>query len=306
MKLNDHMELKEHWGEQNFLRDLTSIVHSTVQLYDRDLRAFVSWAISQNIPSPAQVSRLTLRSYIAHLMQQNYARATISRKVSVLRRYFSWAAKQGLCRTDPAIALAVPSIPQHLPKVIPNAELSRLLTGDRAVLQQENEHRRRRDTAIVELLYGSGLRASEVCGLTLDSLQLEAGTVWVVGKGSKERVVPLSVPCVEKLKDYLSKSRSEFTQNGDTQSGDAGENLFFNLAGKPLTPRDLRRIVGRRAQTHPHALRHTFATHLLDGGADLRSVQELLGHSNLATTQVYTHVSRERLRKVLEATHPRA
>lgn len=319
------MELSGDWGEEEFLSGLTSVAESTARIYERDLRAFMSWAISQNIASPDQVTRLKLRNFVAHLVQANYARTTISRKASVLRRYFDWATKKGFCREDPSLVLVTPSIPQHLPKVIAGKELSSLLVGDRAVLQEENEHRRRRDDAVFELLYGSGLRASELCGLTLDSVQLGERQVRVVGKGSKERIIPLSVPCIEKLKDYLEKSRCEFTQiasieghaesdkqanseryAGSVKQAESDNSLFFNLAGKPLSPRDLRRIVRRRGHTHPHALRHTFATHLLDGGADLRSVQELLGHSSLASTQIYTHVSRERLRLVLEETHPRA
>ena len=289
------------WGEELFLRSLTSVAESTVQLYRRDLQAFVSWATDQNIGSPSQVTRLVLRGYVAHLAQSDYARATIARKASVLRRYFAWATKQELCPSDPSLALSAPSTHERLPKVIPNQDLNSLLDGDRPALQDDNEHRRRRDTALVELLYGSGLRASEVCTLTLGSLQLEAQQVRVLGKGNKERIVPLSQPCVAALREYLAESRSEFA----TSPSSAGNHLFYNLAGKPLTARDLRRIISRRSHTHPHALRHTFATHLLDGGADLRSVQELLGHSNLATTQIYTHVSRERLRQVLEDTHPR-
>lgn len=194
------MELSGDWGEEEFLSGLTSVAESTARIYERDLRAFMSWAISQNIASPDQVTRLKLRNFVAHLVQANYARTTISRKASVLRRYFDWATKKGFCREDPSLVLVTPSIPQHLPKVIAGKELSSLLVGDRAVLQEENEHRRRRDDAVFELLYGSGLRASELCGLTLDSVQLGERQVRVVGKGSKERIIPLSVPCIEKLK----------------------------------------------------------------------------------------------------------
>ena len=293
---------QDNWNDARFLRGLTSVADSTAAVYDRDLKAFIGWAAGEGVDSPSRVTRQTLRLYLAHLAGEDYARTTIARKVSVLRRYFAWACKQKLCATDPTLGLSTPSIPRHLPKVLPNKELGELLDGRRAALEQDDEHRRRRDDAIADLLYGSGLRASEVCGLTLESLQLEDRSVRVVGKGSKERIVPLSMPCAVKLEDYLAKSWEVFAGSSANNSA----SLFFNLAGNPLTTRDLRRIVERRAHTHPHALRHTYATHLLDGGADLRSVQELLGHSSLSTTQIYTHVSRERLRKVLEETHPRA
>lgn len=243
---------------------------------------------------------------LGHLSKHCFARSSHSAEITQLRgpfgsgelcqnynlakslcpeTLFRLGNKKGFCREDPSLVLVTPSIPQHLPKVIAGKELSSLLVGDRAVLQEENEHRRRRDDAVFELLYGSGLRASELCGLTLDSVQLGERQVRVVGKGSKERIIPLSVPCIEKLKDYLEKSRCEFTQiasieghaesdkqanseryAGSVKQAESDNSLFFNLAGKPLSPRDLRRIVRRRGHTHPHALRHTFATHLLDGG----------------------------------------
>ena len=302
---------RDNWNDACFLRGLTSVADSTVAVYDRDLQAFISWAAGEGVDLPSRVNRRLLRRYLAHLAGEDYARTTIARKVSVLRRYFAWACKQNLCAADPTLGLSTPSIPRHLPKVLPNKELGELLDGKRAALEQDDEHRRRRDDAVAELLYGSGLRASEVCGLTLESLQLEDRSVRVIGKGNKERIVPLSMPCAVKLEDYLAKSWEMFAVGSSSQHSPEKHSygsspLFFNLAGNPLTTRDLRRIVERRARTHPHALRHTYATHLLDGGADLRSVQELLGHSSLATTQIYTHVSRERLRKVLEETHPRA
>jgi len=166
-------------------------------------------------------------------------------------------------------------------------------------LSDEGESPRRlRDDAIVEVLYGSGLRVSELCGLNPKSLDLNAGTVRVWGKGDKERIVPLSGPAVVALQRFLDS-------NSATKRGDV---LFRNQRGNQLTPRDVRRILDRRAAapTHPHALRHTFATHLLDGGADLRTVQELLGHADLSTTQIYTHVSKERLQRVHRSSHPRA
>ena len=157
-----------------------------------------------------------------------------------------------------------------------------------------------RDLAVVELLYGSGLRVGELCSLRPDDLDLERGRATVMGKGSKARVVPLSGPAASALRGWLQVA-------SDAGPSPAGGFLFPNRRGNPLTPRDVRRIIDTRAPvpTHPHALRHTFATHLLDGGADLRAVQELLGHADLGTTQIYTHVSRERLRQVVASAHPR-
>ena len=158
-----------------------------------------------------------------------------------------------------------------------------------------------RDDAVLEVLYGSGLRVSELCGADVDAVDLRAGAISVWGKGAKQRRVPLSEPAVDALRAWLAIRR-------DVVDPHAGAALFANERGKRLTPRDVRRIIDRRAArpTHPHALRHSFATHLLDGGADLRVVQELLGHADVATTQRYTHVSRERLRQVYAQTHPRA
>lgn len=169
--------------------------------------------------------------------------------------------------------------------------------------ETENGPVRCRDDAVLELLYGSGLRVSELCGLDVDDLDLDPGIVTVLGKGAKVRRVPLSGPAVDVLRRWFGGERDQFVERSEAASA-----LFHNQRGRRLSPRDVRRILDRRAAepTHPHALRHTFATHLLDGGADLRAVQELLGHADLSTTQHYTHVSRARLRSVVDRTHPRA
>ena len=183
-----------------------------------------------------------------------------------------------------------------------SGELDVLLSGQSARSESDDEVRRARDTAVIELLYGSGLRVSELCGLTAGSIDLTRRLVTVVGKGDKERVIPLSEPAADALATWLTVRTMVATRE------DAAHALFPNQRGGPLTPRDVRRLLDHRsvAPTHPHALRHTFATHLLDGGADLRAVQELLGHADLSTTQVYTHVSRERLQRVHHDSHPRA
>lgn len=290
------------WELADFVKALTSLSDSSRVVYERDLRSFVEWADESKVAGPASVSRVTIRRYLGYLSAEGYARRTVARKLSTLRRYFRWAVQRGLLAADPTTGLSGPTPEGRLPRVLSKPELDALISGERASIVDDDEHRRRRDEAIVELLYGSGLRVAELCSLTLDAVDLQGARITVWGKGSKQRVVPLTTPAREALDAYLSRSRQSLITN--TSPVDA---LFVNLRGAVLTPRDVRRVLDRRATvaTNPHALRHTFATHLLDGGADLRTVQELLGHEDLATTQIYTHVSRERLRSVLESTHPR-
>jgi site-specific recombinase XerD len=199
---------------------------------------------------------------------------------------------------DPSIGVSVPSGDGRLPRVLRADELRALLDEPSARVESDADAVRLRDDAVLELLYGSGLRISELCGLGPDDVDVRSRTVTVWGKGGKQRRVPISEAAAEAVTGWLRRGRAETDDDA----------LFHNARGHRLTPRDCRRIIDRRAlaPTHPHALRHTFATHLLDGGADLRVVQELLGHADLSTTQRYTHVSKERLRAVYEASHPRA
>lgn len=290
------------WHESAFLDSLTSVAPTTVEAYRSDLAGFVEWAERGAAAGPTEVNRTMLRRYVAHLSTRRYARRSIARKASTLRRYFAWATRTGRIAADPSAGLSAPRGDGRLPRVLRQDELTALLdhparaAGDEPVV-------RARDDAVLELLYGSGLRVAELCGLDPADIDLERARATVWGKGGKQRVVPLSEPSVRTLRAWLDSHRDEVV--GGPAPTPA---LFVNARGRRLTPRDVRRILDRRAvaPTHPHALRHTFATHLLDGGADLRAVQELLGHADLATTQRYTHVSRERLRSVYDATHPRA
>ncbi len=247
-----------------------------------------------DVERPGGVDRLHLRRYLASLGTRKLARATIARKAAALRCYFSWQFRQARIGTDPARSLRAPAGGGRLPRVLSHGELSTLLDEPAATSLD------RRDHAVLELLYAAGLRVSELCGLDRDDLDLRGRTVTVLGKGSKQRRLPIHAAAAAALRDWLEHGRAEM--DGPPEA------VFVNRRGARLGPRDVRRILDRRAAspTHPHALRHTYATHLLDGGADLRVVQELLGHSSLATTQVYTHVSKERLRSVYEGTHPRA
>jgi integrase/recombinase XerC len=286
---------------EEFTRSLTAAAPSTVEAYRRDLAAFFTWAERLGTSSPGEVQRTTVRRYLAYLATRGFARRTIARRASALRRYFGWARRVGAVTNDPTAGLSAPRGEARLPRVLHPDELRSLL--DEPASAGPDGARDLRDTALLELLYGSGLRVAEASALDVDDLDLTQGRVRVWGKGGKQRVVPLSEPAADALRRWLADGRRELATEASP-----GAALFLNLRGRRMTPRDARRVLDRRAvaPTHPHALRHTFATHLLDGGADLRVVQELLGHADLATTQRYTHVSKERLRSVFDATHPRA
>jgi site-specific recombinase XerD len=304
------------WHLDEFLRSLTAVADSTVEAYGRDLRSFTTWAGRLGLEGPSVVDRTTLRRYLAYLATRGQARRTIARRASALRRYFRWLQRSGFSDHDPSAGLSAPKGEARLPRVLRPDELRHLVappagdgTGTGAAAWAGTGRGvgagavELRDVALVELLYGSGLRIAEATALDVDEVDLGRGRVVVWGKGGKQRTVPLSDPAVHALRRWLADGRAALA----TAHTPAGA-VFLNMRGRRLTPRDARRIIDRRASepTHPHALRHTFATHLLDGGADLRVVQELLGHSDVATTQRYTHVSKERLRTVFDATHPRA
>ncbi|MFN3217624.1 MAG: tyrosine-type recombinase/integrase [Acidimicrobiales bacterium] len=290
------------WELDDFARSLTSVTAATTAVYRRDVDAFAVWCTEADLDHPGQVSRRLLRSYLAALVADGYATRTIARKASSLRRYFAWALRRGHVAVDPSVGLQAPSGTGRLPRVLRNDELDALISPRRSATDADPEEVALRDTAIVEVLYGSGLRVSELCGLDRGSLDRSAGVVRVLGKGAKERLVPVSEPASVALAAWTDRGRPAMV------GPDAGDALFVNRTGRRIGPRDVRRILDRRGDqpVHPHALRHTYATHLLDGGADLRTVQELLGHADLGSTQIYTHVSKERLRRVVDRTHPRA
>ena len=291
----------DNWGLGAWLESLSGVADSTRAVYARDAAAAAGWLHEAGHAGPASVDRRALRRYLAHLGNRRYAARTITRKVSVLRRYFDWARRTGRIEVDPTLGLTAPRGGSRLPQVLKDDQIHTLI--DKPARAGDDDARDARDLAIVELLYGSGLRVSELCSLRHEDLDLGRSEVRVWGKGAKQRLVPLSEPAVGALRDWLAHHRGSFI----TRETPA-EVVFLNQRGRAMTPRDVRRVLDRRSvvPTHPHALRHTFATHLLDGGADLRSVQELLGHADIATTQIYTHVSRERLREVHRTTHPRA
>jgi integrase/recombinase XerC len=301
------------WQVDEFVASLTSLAESSRVAYRRDVEAFVRWATEATpaIGGPDAVDRRVVRRYLASLATPALDRPackprTIARSLSSLRRWFAWLRRHGHVGADPTAGLTAPKGEARLPRVLKADEVHRLLEEPPDVVRDDPLAIRIRDDAICELLYGSGLRVAELVGLRTADLDLPGRTVTVLGKGSKQRRVPMSPPAVAAVTRWLDGLRAELAD----PAADAvdRDRLFWNRRRRPMTTRDVRRVLDRRSPTptHPHALRHTFATHLLDGGADLRAVQELLGHADLATTQLYTHVSRERLRRVVDATHPRA
>jgi site-specific recombinase XerD len=272
---------------------------ATKKAYASDVDDLVAWLEAQGCDQPDQVTRLVLRRWLGALADRGLAKATMARKAASIRSYFSWLEARGVVRVDPAARLSAPAASSRLPDVLGAAELAELLDGP----LDFSDPVAVRDRVVLELLYAAGLRVAELCGLDVDDVDLRESTVTVLGKGSKERRVPIHEHCADMVDRYLSGSRGAL-MGPDSPSAA----LLVNRRGRRLGPRDVRRILDKRSPvpTHPHALRHTYATHLLDGGADLRVVQELLGHASLATTQLYTHVSKDRLQRVYDSTHPRA
>ena len=288
------------------LRDERGLSPHTVAAYRRDVTQFLSFAGRAGVTDPAAVEPLLLRRFLALQRTRGLAASSIARKGAALRALFRFLARRGLVAEDPAAGLGVPRGPRRLPVVLKARQVDRLLAGP-----QPADPVGLRDRAVLELLYATGIRVGELCGLRLGDVDLAADTVRVLGKGAKQRVVPFGEPARAALLDYLAGGRSAMLPEAETQVD--REALFFNRRRKPMTQRDVRGMLeryrvaaGAPVGTSPHTLRHSFATHLLEGGADLRAVQELLGHVALTTTQTYTHVSNERLRRVYEQAHPRA
>jgi integrase/recombinase XerC len=300
-------DVSQGW-EFTAFADAVELAPSSLAVYLRDLRDLAAWAGDAGLDAPSDLGRREIRSYLAHLAAEGYAPRTVARKAAAVRRYFAWATRTHRLQSDPTAGLSAPTGTARLPRVLRADELHQLLGDDRGELDPvpADPVRDLRDDAVLEVLYGSGLRVSELCGLDLDDVDLDRCRLTVWGKGSRQRIVPLGDPARRAMSAWIDRGRPTWLAgSGVVEDAPA---VFHNARGRRLSPRDVRRIVDRRSPvpTHPHALRHTFATHLLDGGADLRVVQELLGHADLATTQVYTHVSRERLRQVVDAYHPRA
>lgn len=282
-------------------RDLSA--HS-VRAYATDLHALAVHAERLGVTEPSSMTIRTLRSWLANLQTLGKARTTMARRAASARVFTAWLVRTGRASADPGALLASPKARRELPDALTQTEMRAVLDASLAELADEGP-RGQRDLAILELLYATGIRVGELVGLDVDDLDRGRRVVRVFGKGRKERSVPYGAPAAEALELWLSSGRPAMT------SGDPA--VFVGMRGSRIDPRAVRRIVHERLgaveggpDLGPHGLRHTAATHLLEGGADLRSVQEILGHASLGTTQIYTHVSNERLKAAFKMAHPRA
>jgi len=275
---------------------------NTVEAYVRDIRRLAEFATSKGATEPAQVTRTLLRDFVFLLKDLGLSSATIRREISAVRTYFAFLLGEGRITDDPSDRLESPQRWRHLPEVLTVGEIESLLAAPHV-----DEPMAWRDRALLELAYGVGLRVSELCNLGLSDLLLSEGLVRVFGKGSKERLVPIGRSVIGAVSTYLHTLRPSLDR-GKTEG-----RLLLNARGEPLSRVGAWGVVKRCAKraaiskrVTPHTLRHSFATHLLEGGADLRAVQEMLGHADLSTTQIYTHVDREYLHSVHKQYHPRA
>ena len=264
--------------------------------YSVDLKSLSEFLKEEPID---KVDYISLRRYLAHVKGQNLSKVSIARKIASIRSFFKFLFREGIIKSNPASSLSTPKRDKHLPKFLDEKEIVILLESP----DRESEAGLR-DRSILETLYSTGIRVSELVGLNMDHIDHIGGVIKVFGKGKKERIVPIGERALQAIRDYL-KARRPVAKDSKA--------LFFNKNGGRLTDRSIRRIVNKyitkasiQQKISPHTLRQSFATHMLDHGADLRSVQELLGHANLSSTQIYTHITTERLKSAYSKAHPRA
>ncbi|MFS0782312.1 tyrosine recombinase XerC [Bacillus sp. 1P06AnD] len=273
----------------------------TIEYYSKDVNEFFMFIDEQSIADIHTVSFFDARLYLTKLYNKDMAKKSIARKTSCLRSFYKWLMREELAAENPFALVSLPKKEQKLPQFLYEEEIVKLLASIPSTTLGI------RNLALVELLYATGIRVSECCGLTLKDIHFDLETILVHGKGKKDRYVPFGKYAGSALHKYINDARKKLMKKADH------DYVFVNSRGEPLTVRGIRHILKQLIEhacidgkLHPHMLRHSFATHLLNNGADLRSVQELLGHDNLSSTQIYTHVTKDQLRKVYQSSHPRA
>ena len=285
----------------SYLRVEKGLSDNTIQSYRRDMLKFVGFLDKQNLVT-AKIQRQDVVDFLAMLYKRRLDSRSVARHLVTIRHFFRFSLIEGFIKEDPAATIESPKFRQSLPYFLSVEEVERLLAQP-----DTSSAIGLRDKAIIELMYSTGIRVSELAGIRVGDLQLDAGCLRCIGKGNKERLVPVGKKALAIVEAYMKKSRPELLKDN------ASANLFLNQRGRPMDRVMIWKMMGQygrkaalRKPLKPHTLRHSFATHLLDRGADLRSVQMMLGHSDISTTQIYTHVVEERLKQVYKAHHPRA
>ncbi|MGM0688883.1 MAG: site-specific tyrosine recombinase XerD [Bacillota bacterium] len=286
----------------NYLAVEKGLAKNTLESYRRDLNKFIKFMQKRKINDPGEIDRESLSIFIGELKKNGSATATISRNIASIRSFFNFLLQEGIIENNPALDLESPRIEKKLPRVLTTEEIDQLLCQPKP-----SDHNGLRDRAMLELLYASGIRVSELVSLNITDFDPLVGYLRCRGKGMKERIVPIGSIAINYVNEYLDKSRAKLLKkNGDPS-------LFVNQHGCRMTRQGFWKILKKYARKSningditPHTLRHSFATHLLENGADLRSVQEMLGHSDISTTQIYTQITRRKIREVYDKTHPRA
>lgn len=296
-----------------YLRIEKNASERTIESYQRDLWQFIDFLDKETGKpgeqvDPAIVDHLLVRKYLGRMHQRNLARTTVARKRSALRSFFKYLCREEILQINPMVHVAAPKLEKRLPQFLYQDDTRILVEAPDSA-----EPAGQRDRAILETLYAAGIRVSELVGINTGDVDLGISYVRVMGKGAKERIVPIGSYAVEAISRYQDDGRKRLIEKGGKHANEDEAALFVNKYGQRLSTRSIRNIINKyveavslRQKVSPHTIRHSFATHLLDAGADLRSVQELLGHVKMSTTQIYTHVTKEHLKSVYDKTHPRA
>ncbi len=290
------------------LRVAKNYSSKTLESYGLDLGQFIDFLKGKNVDDLGSVDHIMIREFLSLLKQSDYAKSSMARKLACIRSFFKFLCRQGVLEKNPVLGITSPKRDKRLPQFLVQQEVNDLLE-----LPNGNKQLEVRDLAILELLYSSGLRLQEVVGLNLADLDMSRGYLRVFGKGSKERMVPLGGAARRALDKYIREVRPALLRRQKPSQAKPVTNVFLNFRGTRLSGRSIQRMFDKYIQqlalnrkVSPHTIRHTFATHLLENGADLRVVQELLGHVDISTTQIYTHLTREKIRSVYLKSHPRA
>jgi integrase/recombinase XerD len=292
---------------QLFIEYLTverGFARHSLSAYERDVTNFIEFCRESGVHLLADIDHATLQRYMRHLKSLQLRTSSISRKISAIRAFFDFQCREGLLMKNPCDHMESMKMPRSLPHALSQSEIAELLEGP-----DTNTHNGVRDRAMLELIYACGLRVSELIELRLHDVQLQMGFVRCIGKGAKERIIPLGALASQWLARYLADARSAILKDFTSQS----DKLFITARGRSMTRQSFWKIIkkyrlisGLSPSLSPHTMRHSFATHLLENGADLRAVQEMLGHADIATTQIYTHVTRAKMKELYNRTHPRA